>query len=376
MNTFNRSLTLVFCLCLTSYASAQAVDPYLPDFTSPATVSGMKLVWNDEFNTDGVPNTANWKPETGFVRNQELEYYQLSNATCKNGVLLITGKRDTVVNAKYVRGSTDWRYKDSLAYWTSASMITQGLKSFQYGRIDVRARIDTTYGAWPAIWQKGVTGSWPACGETDIMEFYNKKIYANVIYGAIGSANYSKCIYKSFAAVAGSDANWVQKFHLWTEIWTADSIKLYLDGMLMNSVLVNNIANPAGTTPANGFLQPHFFQLNLAIGSNGGTPRNSTSQITYEVDYIRVYQASSTGFVSPSFDPVQLAPNPAADKMGLISEQKPSMLLIRDLTGRSILRLSHPESVIDVSSFPPGNYIVQLYFPDRPAVSLKMIKLR
>ena len=344
--------------------SSQTVDPYLPDGNTPGTYSGMKLLWNDEFNTDGAPNTANWKPETGFVRNNELQYYQLSNANCSRGVLLLTGKRDTVRNTKYVKGSTDWRYKDSLAYWTSASLITQGLKSFQYGRIDVRARIDTTYGAWPAIWQKGISGSWPACGEVDVLEFYNKKIYANAIYGAIGAANYSKCVNKSISSVTGSDTNWAGKFHLWTEIWTADSIKLFLDGVLMNSVLVANIANPAGTSPANGFLQPHFILLNLAIGSNGGTPRSKTSNYTYEVDYIRVYQNNTTATSDNTICKLQLYPNPVSENLNIISDQHITQISITDLPGKQILIIKNPSKSISLSTLKQGVYIVRVNTAD------------
>ena len=349
-------ILIIFVFTLFFRLSAQVSDPYQADSNLPASINGMKLVWNDEFNINGAPNTSYWKPETGFVRNQELQYYQLKNTTCTGGVLFITGKRDTVLNTKYVRGSADWRYKDSLTYWTSGSLITQGLKTFQYGRIDVRARIDTTYGAWPAIWQKGITGSWPACGEVDIMEFYNKKIYANAIYGAVGAANYTKCVSKSFSSVSASDINWAKKFHLWTEVWTADSIKLYLDGVLMNSVLVANIANPAGTTPANGFQQSHFFLLNLAIGSNGGTPRTKTSQITYEVDYIRVYQNTNTDNPALENSEATIYPSPANDILHIRSESKIDQLTICDIFGRQILCLSQPEYSINISTLPKGCY--------------------
>ena len=353
---------------------AQTIDPYLPDATTPLTIAGKKLVWNDEFNVDGKPNTANWKPETGFVRNNELQYYQLANVNCVGGVCLFTGKRDTVVNTKYVRGSTDWRYKDSLAYWTSASLISQGLKTFQYGRIDVRARIDTTYGAWPAIWQKGISGSWPACGEVDILEFYNKKIYANAIYGAVGAANYTNCVYKSFSSVTGSDTNWAKKFHLWTETWNADTIKLYLDGVLMNSVLVASIANPAGTTPANGFLQPHFFLLNLAIGSNGGTPRAKISSYTYEVDYIHVYQDDATAISTVSTENIELYPNPVSDLLNLSSTLDIKKLTIFNLQGVQVMVQSNPQKQISIEDLSQGIYYVVLTKNDGTSVVKKVIK--
>jgi len=369
-----RTRPLFLFLFLSSVLMAQTPDPYLPDVTAPPSVVGMQLMWNDEFNVNGAPNTAYWKPETGFVRNQELQYYQLKNASCSGGVLFITGKRDTVVNTKYVRGSTDWRYKDSLAYWSSASLITQGLKTFQYGRIDVRARIDTTYGAWPAIWQKGITGSWPACGEVDIMEFYNKKVYANAIYGAVGAPNYGKCVNKSIATVTNGDSNWAKKFHLWTEIWTADTLKLYLDGVLMNQVLISSIANPAGTSPANGFQQQHFFLLNLAIGSNGGTPRARTSQITYEVDYIRVYQKLNTDVRGINMAEVSVLTNPAGDMLKFEAETDIASLEIFDVSGRLQKCFQKPERSIRVDQLKRGYYIARIKLNDNRIASLPFVK--
>jgi beta-glucanase (GH16 family) len=355
-------------------AYSQSVDPYLPDNGAPPVYAGMKLVWNDEFDVDGAPNSANWKPETGFVRNQELQYYQLANAKCKGGVLLFTGKRDTVVNAKYVKGSTDWRYKDSLAYWTSASLISQGLKYFKNGRIEVRARIDTTYGVWPAIWQKGVTGSWPSCGEVDMMEYYKFKIYANAIYGTPASPNYSKCKSASLSTITGSDNDWVKKFHVWTEVWTTDSLKLYLDGNLMNGQLIVNLANPAGTTPANGFQQAHFFLLNLAIGANGGTPAASTASYTYEVDYIRVYQDATTGIDNVAGNTVRIVPNPVSGAARIVSEQNPVRIVISDMLGRTIMQADHPSGSLNLSALSQGTYVARISFADGKPVVVKFIK--
>ena len=369
-----KSIILLVTFYLFPALQAQTIDPYLPDASTPPVIAGKNLVWNDEFNVDGKPSTANWKPEIGFVRNNELQYYQLANVNCVGGVCLFTAKRDTVANVKYVRGSTDWRYKDSLAYWTSASLITQGLKTFQYGRIDVRARIDTTYGVWPAIWQKGIRGSWPACGEVDILEFYNKKIYANAIYGAVGTPNYTKCVSKSFTSITGTDSNWAKKFHLWTETWNADTIKIYLDGVLMNSVLVSSIANPSGTTPANGFKQPHFFLLNLAVGSNGGTPRAKTSGYKYEVDYIRVYQDAATAIENVSAENIELYPNPVSNVLNFSSPHKIKKLTIFNLMGAQVVAQYNPEKQVSVSDLSSGIYSVWLTMNNGTSLLKKMIK--
>lgn len=373
--------TFLFLLLLAAQViTAQTTDPFLPDSSGPSVVGGKSLVWNDEFNVEGKPNSANWKYETGFVRNQELQYYQSANVNCVGGVCLFTGKRDTVVNTKFVSGSTDWRYKNPYAYWTSGSIISQGLKTFLYGQIEIRARIDTTLGSWPAIWTKGVSGSWPNCGETDIMEFYFKNgaktIFANVAWGSasyptVGTWNTKT---KALSYFLAKDANWCEKFHIWKECWNKDTLKLYLDNELLNTQLLANTINASGITPVNPHKQAHFYLLNLAIGANGGTPTSTTSAYRYEVDYIRVYQDTPTTIEAPSKDEIQVYPNPVSDVLHVASNHEIIQLSIMDLVGKQILNQSNPRQDISVMSLKPGVYTVILTVKDEPAFLRRLIK--
>ncbi len=272
--------------------SAQTVDPTKPDEGTPPKIDGMTLVWNDEFSKDGKPDAANWRYETGFVRNQELQWYQSDNASVKNGLLVIEGRKQQVPNPNYVSGSTDWKKNRQYAQYTSSSINSSGLKTWKFGRFDIRARINTQKGSWPAIWTLGVSGEWPSNGEIDILEFYQiggvPGILANFAWGTTtrweakwDGAN------KPLSYFVNKDAKWVDKFHIWTMDWGRDTIRLLLDGELMNEALVKNMANPDGSNP---FLQNHYLLLNLALGANGGDPSGSTFPILYEVDYVRVYQ--------------------------------------------------------------------------------------
>lgn len=84
------------------------------------------------------------------------------------------------------------------------------------------------------------------------------------------------------------DPHWIQKFHVWRMDWTESFIKIYIDGELINEVSLDEAINPDGFNP---FKQPHYLLLNLAIGgNNGGEPRKETQHISYEVDYVRVYE--------------------------------------------------------------------------------------
>ncbi len=286
--------TIVFSLFLgICHSFGQKINPTLPDFSKAKAIKGMKLVWQDEFNENGRPNPKFWKSEKGFVRNEELQWYQEENAKCENGVLLIEGKSVQIPNPNFEAGNANWRKNRKEINFTSASIQTKGLQEWQFGTFLIRAKIDTTLGSWPAIWTLGNSGQWPTNGEIDIMEFYRVKseptILANVAHGTnkeyVAKWDDSKTSLKHFT---DKNKDWVKQFHIWRMDWTPESINLYLDDELLNSTSLSETINPDGKNP---FLQPHFLLLNLAIGGqNGGEPSSKTKLIKYEVDYVRVYQ--------------------------------------------------------------------------------------
>ncbi len=289
--SFKKLLSCFSLLFVSNLVMAQKADQ--PDFRKPVEIKGMKLVWNDEFNQPGPPNPASWRHEKGFVRNNEHQWYQPENAYCKGGLLVIEGRKTKIPNPLYKAGSEDWRTKREFIEYTSSSIQTRGMHQWKFGRFEVRARIDTTMGAWPAIWTLGVEKEWPHNGEIDIMEFYRVKgvptILANVAWGT--EKRYSakwdetKIPFSKFAA---KDKNWVNKFHIWRMEWDEKSIKLFLDDELLNEALLSESLNPDGSSP---FKQPHYLLLNLALGgNNGGDPAAGRYPVKYEVDYVRVYQ--------------------------------------------------------------------------------------
>jgi beta-glucanase (GH16 family) len=255
--------------------------------TSTRVPRGYKLVWSDEFDVDGRPNTANWRYENGFVRNEEDQWYQPDNATVQGGVLVIEARREQKLNPNYQAGSTDWKRNRQYAEYTSSSLITSGLRSWQYGRFEMRGRIDTRAGMWPAWWTLGNSGEWPSNGEIDIMEFYNGRVLANVACGT--STRYTAKWDSVTKAISSfNDPQWSSKFHVWRMDWDDTKIDLYLDDALMNTSNLSDMLNADGTSP---FKQPAYMILNLAIGGqNGGDPTNTTFPARYEIDYVRVFQ--------------------------------------------------------------------------------------
>ena len=133
----------------------------------------MTLVWNNEFDVNGQPNTTNWTYEYGFVRNRELQWYHPENAKCKDVCFVIRGKKEHIRNSHYNENSDNWRNSRPYAEYTSACLSTKNLHTWTSpGYFEIRARIDTSKGSWPAIWLLGTEKEWPSNGEIDIMEFY------------------------------------------------------------------------------------------------------------------------------------------------------------------------------------------------------------
>jgi beta-glucanase (GH16 family) len=255
----------------------------------PLPPAGYTLVWSDEFSTDGAPDAKNWVFERGFTRNQELQWYQPENARVENGLLVIEGRRERRPNTNFQAGSTDWRRSREFAEYTAASLQTRGLHAWQYGVFEMRGRIDTRAGLWPAFWTLGVSGAWPRNGEVDIMEFYRGNLLANVAWQG---PDRGRAAWDDVRVPVSSlgDPEWSSRFHVWRMEWTESRIELFMDGRLMNDVDLARTVNEDGTS-INPLRQPHYILLNLAIGgTNGGDPSSTSFPTRFEVDYVRVYQ--------------------------------------------------------------------------------------
>ncbi|GHE30276.1 beta-glucanase [Sphingobacterium griseoflavum] len=246
-----------------------------------------KLVWADEFDQDGMPDSTYWTFEEGYKRNREDQWYQRENAVCRDGILRIELRKERKANPTYQKGSKDWAQSRKEVQYTSSSINTWGKKAWQYGRFEIRAKIPVGSGLWPAFWTLGTEGEWPANGEIDIMEYYRGDILANI---ATGTKERWKAKWfsqtKSVHELGGQA--WADKFHLWRMDWDERDIALYVDDSLMISVPLDQLTNADGTNP---FQQPHYILLNLALGGiNGGKIDEKLLPATYEIDYVRVYQ--------------------------------------------------------------------------------------
>jgi beta-glucanase (GH16 family) len=282
-------LYIIVTICLISMMTSIIIAQQAGSSGNSNPSTELKLVWSDEFNKDGRPDPNNWTYERGFVRNQELQWYQPENAQCENGMLIIEGRREHKQNPRYRADGRDWRQNREYAEYTSSSLTTRRLHSWMFGRFEMRGRIDTRPGLWPAFWTLGIKGPWPSNGEIDIMEYYRGVLLANAAW-ATEKRSVPKWDDTRKPITEFNDPNWSGKFHIWRMDWDAESIKLYVDDLLLNQVDLTKTIN-GDEEGKNPFHQPHYIILNLAIGGKaGGDPSNTKFPAKFEVDYVRIYQ--------------------------------------------------------------------------------------
>jgi beta-glucanase (GH16 family) len=261
-----------------------------------AESTNYQLVWSDEFNYFGKPDSTKWVYEIGFIRNNEAQYYtnSLKNVSVQNGNLVLEAHQEKIKNTKFK--SQDYNHKKWLqyiaetdtAYYTSGSISTQGIVAWTYGKIEVRAKLPQGIGQWPAIWMLGankIDVGWPACGEIDIMEHvgYDK----DSIFGTIHTNAYNHMVGTQKGKSTYIDSPYT-KFHVFSIEWTPEYIKFLLDGKVYNYV-----ENEHKTTNEWPFDQDFYLKLNLAVGGGLGGKYgidNSVFPQKMEIDYVRVYQ--------------------------------------------------------------------------------------
>lgn len=238
--------------------------------------SSWKLVWSDEFNYKGLPDSTKWNYETGGHGwgNNELQYYtakRLANARVGNGKLVIEARKEKWKGSEY----------------TSARLVTKGKGDWKYGRIEVRAKIPRGRGTWPAIWMLASTTplQWPDDGEIDIMEHVG--FHQGFIHGSIHSKKYNHVIgTQKTDTIFIADCS--SAFHVYALEWTEEKIDVFVDKQKYFS-----FSNEHTGKDAWPFDQPFFLLLNIAVGGNWGGQKGVDPKIwpqRMEVDYVRVWE--------------------------------------------------------------------------------------
>lgn len=241
--------------------------------TPIAAPEGWNLTWHDEFDGKTI-DPANWTYDIGGGGwgNGEAEYYtaRSENARLENGLLVIEARQE--------------KYEGS--YYTSARLKTQGLQSFQYGRIEGRIRVPSGKGLWPAFWMLGSSfngSNWPDCGEIDIMEHIGKE--PDLIFGTLHGPGYSGAL--GISKWNRQTYNIADDYHTYAIEWEPAEIRWYYDGEQYHSVTPADVGEREWV-----FDQPFFIILNLAVGGQlpGMVGLDTVFPTQYLIDYVRVFQ--------------------------------------------------------------------------------------
>ena len=214
--------------------------------------------WNYELG-DGCPALCGWG-------NNERQFYTKENVTVSEGYLILTAtKGDTL-------------YK-------SGKITTKDKIEFQYGSIEVKAKLPQGQGLWPAIWMLGHdidTNTWPACGEIDIMEYVGKTPHE------IHTTLHTPDSFGQSKNTAISTIPDIENgFHIYKSVWDKNAIKFFIDNELVYT-FSPELKNE-NTWP---FDKPFYIILNMAIGGNFGGPQIDDSIFPQEfiIDYIKVFE--------------------------------------------------------------------------------------
>lgn len=236
-----------------------------------------KMIWNDEFEKNGLPDSNKWSYDVGGHGwgNNELQFYtdkRNKNARVENGNLIIEALRENYKEKEY----------------TSARLVTRDKASWNHGKIEVRAKIPSGLGTWPAIWMLAdkMPLNWPDDGEIDIMEHVGYD--QNFVHGTIHTKKYNHII-------GTQKANQVtipvvsDNFHRFQLKWDQETMYIGVDDIYYFKYKNENTGNDAWP-----FHNKMYLVLNLAVGGNWGGSKGVATDIwprRMEVDYVRVYEA-------------------------------------------------------------------------------------
>jgi len=236
------------------------------------------LVWSDEFDVEGLPDTTRWSYDKGGHGwgNNELQYYTASdtdNARIENGTLIIEAHKENFESKEY----------------TSARLVSKNKGDWLYGKIEVRAKLPSGRGTWPAIWMLStdwIYGGWPESGEIDIMEHVGYNM--NVVQCAVHTKAYNHTKDTQKGAKKKLD-NVADEFHTYSIEWEFSEIRFFIDS---EEYFKFTKEEGWGKWP---FDKRFHVVLNIAVGGNWGGKNGVDESIWPQkmiVDFVRIYQVN------------------------------------------------------------------------------------
>ena len=335
------------------------------------------LVWSDEFNGDGAIDETKWFHQTQFIidgnswANNEVQAYTDSqvNSYISGGTLKIKAKKQPFSGQGTTKEYTSARLNSKFA--------------FKYGRVEISAKLPSVAGTWPAIWMLGKniteTGgywaedhgeiAWPYCGEIDIME---PNIAKTKVLGTWHWNNGAGKKMNTAAVTTISNEDTSENWHTYSLLWTPDSMKIYMDDVLVNQISL--------FTP---FDEEFYILLNVAMGGSlGGDIDADFNTDIMEIDYVKVYQESSLSSNSAlNVQTISIYPNPVGDLLNIQlknSQSQQAVLNVYDISGRMIadkkVRIVNQKIEYNTAALNSGIYVLTLTLDSGEQTNHKFIK--
>ncbi len=317
------------------------------------------LVWEDEFDTDGVIDASKWFhqtqiPTAGGWFNGEQQHYtnRIENSFVDAGFLNIAAIKESFTDQGLTTNYTSARLNSKFA--------------FTYGRVDVRAKLPFGDGTWPAIWTLGKniseagaywqtqgfgTTSWPACGEIDIMEHGLGAI--NHVSSALHTPSSSGATINVQSQVLADVAN---NYHVYSMNWSPDQITFLIDGVgfyTYNPAVKNDATWP--------FYQDQYLLLNVAMGGIAGTIDPGFTQSSMVIDYVKVYQNTGLSTDDVFASRFSVYPNPSSDVLNIRTNENVDKVELYNTLGQSIINKNTATNQININEVKAGIYLLRIY---------------
>lgn len=245
----------------------------------PTEAENYQLVWSDEFDYSGLPDSTKWSFDTqgnswGWGNNEDQFYTanDIDNAEVRDGLLYINALKEELNGKKY----------------SSARLRTAQKGDWRYGRFEIRAKLPEGRGLWPAIWflpSDWEYGEWPKSGEIDLME--NVGYMPDTILSTVhtNAFNHLKGTQKGDSITVPTCYS---DFHVYRLDWDERQMAMFVDDQQ-----VFTFEKRGSSSDEWPFDKRFHLLLNVAVGGNWGGSKGIDDRIfpqSMVVDYVRVYQ--------------------------------------------------------------------------------------
>lgn len=286
MKLSNGKLFLISFFFINCSSVTPEKEPIIIPGEPDDSYSNYELVWEDNFDYEGLPDEDYWGYDVGLSRDgllQDFKEADLKYSHVNDGKLVLEAHIDPHPGKHpYTGESIEFGY-------SSAEIISLKTIPFKYGRIDVSAKIPIGRGVWPAIWMMPLEskyGGWPKSGEIDIMEY----VWGDYIHNQIQATIHTFDTVENGNVVTSGNSvsNTLDTaFHLYSLIWKENYLEILFDNTVIFTY--NKKEDSFETWP---FDQSFYLILNIAVGGWGANwgIDDTIFPARMEIDYVRYYK--------------------------------------------------------------------------------------